>query len=79
MTQQLEIYVDRRITYDAIRWLIDRGNYQGFSRQEAIHHMDFWLDAKDLKYATLPVRFTFNEDERDLAMLFKLTWGGNDY
>ena len=65
-----------RNTSAAIAWLRDHGNYQNLTVARTEQVIEEWQDwqGRDLD---LPVEFRFREDERELATLFKLTWGGS--
>ena len=60
---------------DALAWLIERGDYQCFaSAKRAATAIAYWKEIAKTDAGRDRINFKFIEEQRDLAMIFKLTW-----
>lgn len=73
-----QVEVSSKNAHAAMMWLIRRGNLQHFNNEGVALDFADWLgDSYSANPVPMPnVDFCFHENEREIAMLFKLTWGG---
>lgn len=75
MTQPaIKIILPALVAFDAFEWLIERGNYQ-MARNE-IAARRYIENHRDDGLLGPKLVFFFSEKEKNLAALFRLTWGG---
>ncbi len=74
MTEKLiTVMVPGDRVYAAMQWLYDRDYFFGHTKEEARNIMAIWAsNAITLREAN----FQFTEDQRAMAMMLKLTFGG---
>ena len=71
----ITVPIRTNVAGDALEWLIERGDYQSFtSVKRAATAIAYWKEVAKTDAGQNRVNFNFIDAQKDLAMLFKLTW-----
>lgn len=71
----IKVLIRTNVAGEALEWLIARGDYQFFaSPARAATAVAYWKEVAKTDPGLNRVNFQFIEDQRDLAMMFKLIW-----